>query len=67
VIGYPEEMCKQEENQVEEEEEEEEEEEDQRINCNEIQLDQSGLGGGEGTVLSTHHLVYGEDRQVNDA
>ena len=52
-------MCKEEideNNQVVEDEEEEQQME------GEIQLDQSG---GEGTVLSTHHLVYGEDGQVN--
>lgn len=57
-------MCKEEideNNQVVEDEEEEEEEEEQQME-GEIQLDQSG---GEGTVLSTHHLVYGEDGQVN--
>lgn len=63
MVGYPEEMCKDDENQVEEEEEEEEEdvEEPVRIDVGEIQLEQP-MGGGE--VLSTHHLVYGEDGQV---
>lgn len=62
VVGYPEEMFKLDENaEVEEEEEEEEDEEPVRIDVGEIQLEQP-MSGTE--VLSTHHLVYGEDGQV---
>lgn len=63
-MGYPEEMFKLDENAENEEEEEEEEEEDNepvRIDVGEIQLEQP-MSGTE--VLSTHHLVYGEDGQV---
>jgi len=60
-VLYPEEMCKSDENQpVEEDDEEEEEEEEVGINVGEI-LDQP-MNAGE--VLSTHHIVYGEDGQV---
>ncbi|XP_032793476.2 uncharacterized protein LOC116930192 isoform X2 [Daphnia magna] len=64
VVGYPEEMFKLDENAENEEEEEEEEEEDNepvRIDVGEIQLEQP-MSGTE--VLSTHHLVYGEDGQM---
>ena len=61
VVGYPEEMFKLDENAEVEEEEEEEDEEPVRIDVGEIQLEQP-MSGTE--VLSTHHLVYGEDGQV---
>ena len=57
---YPEELCKADENQPAEEDEEEEEEEEVGINVGEM-LDQP-MNAGE--VLSTHHIVYGEDGQV---
>lgn len=67
VVSYPEDLRKLlDENQLEEEWEEEEEEpepeqEPVRIDVGDIQLDQQ-LTAGE--VLSTHHIVYGEDGQV---
>ena len=64
-MGYPEEMCKTDEEVADEEEEEEEEEEPVRIDVGEmVQLEQP-MSGQE--VLSTHHLVYGEDGQVRDS
>jgi len=59
-VLYPEELCKADENQPAEEDEEEEEEEEVGINVGEM-LDQP-MNAGE--VLSTHHIVYGEDGQM---
>lgn len=63
MVGYPEEMYRLDENEEIEEEEEEEEEDNEpvRIDVGDIQLEQP-MSGTE--VLSTHHLVYGEDGQV---
>ncbi len=65
-MSYPEDLRKEltEEDladEIEEEEEPEPEPEPVRIDVSDIQMDQH-LSGGE--VLSTHHLVYGEDGQV---
>ena len=63
MVSYPEDLRKLDDQAEEEEEEEEEEPETEpvRIDVGDLQLDQA-LSSGE--VLSTHHLVYGEDGQV---
>lgn len=60
MVGYPEEMCKSEDYREGGEDEEDEEEEEAEVGMGEI-LEQPMSG----EVLSTHHLVYGEDGQVN--